>query len=94
MIARSQDGFVDLCSATPKCAHRAWMHALAVIMTPEDHSLGVPVAELPDIVRGYEDVKLANVALYRKQVETLSKRSVAFHPGNCSTYSSLNSEHA
>jgi hypothetical protein len=49
--------------------YRAWMDALAVVMTPENHTLAIRVAELPDIVRGYEDVKLANVALYRKQVE-------------------------
>ena len=31
----------------------------------------IGIAELPDIVRGYEDVKLANVARYRKQGEQL-----------------------
>jgi indolepyruvate ferredoxin oxidoreductase len=31
------------------------------------------LAELPDLVRGYEDVKLANVARYReKQAEVLT----------------------
>ena len=47
------------------------MDAVAVVMTPENHALAVCVAELPDIVRGYEGVKLANVARYRKQGEQL-----------------------
>src|SRR6202000_1935406 len=40
--------------------YRTWMDAVAVIMTPENHALAVRVAELPDIVRGDEDVQLAN----------------------------------
>jgi indolepyruvate ferredoxin oxidoreductase len=51
--------------------YREWMDAVAAVMTPDNHSLAVRVAELPDIVRGYEDVKLANVARYRKQGEQL-----------------------
>jgi indolepyruvate ferredoxin oxidoreductase len=51
--------------------YRTWMDAVAVAMTPDDHALAVRVAELPDIVRGYEDVKLANVARYRKEFEQL-----------------------
>jgi len=51
--------------------YREWMDAATVVMTPENHALAVRIAELPDIVRGYEDVKLANVARYRKQGEQL-----------------------
>jgi indolepyruvate ferredoxin oxidoreductase len=51
--------------------YRTWMDAVAVAMTPDNHALAVRVAELPDIVRGYEDVKLANVVRYRKQGEQL-----------------------
>ena len=51
--------------------YRAWIDAVAVVMTPENHALAVRIAELPDIVRGYEDVKLANVARYRNQGEQL-----------------------
>ena len=51
--------------------YRAWMDAVAVVLTPENHALAVRIAELPDIVRGYEDVKLGNVARYRKEVEQL-----------------------
>jgi hypothetical protein len=47
------------------------MDAVAVAMTPDNHVLAVRIAELPDIVRGYEDVKLANVVRYRKQGEQL-----------------------
>jgi indolepyruvate ferredoxin oxidoreductase len=77
--ARSQDGFLDRFGHNQMRSfgtqliveYRAWMDAVAVVMTPEDQSLAVRVAELPDIVRGYEDVKLANVARYRKQGEQL-----------------------
>jgi indolepyruvate ferredoxin oxidoreductase len=51
--------------------YRAWMDAVAVAVTPDNHALAVRIAELPDIVRGYEDVKLANVVRYRKQGEQL-----------------------
>jgi indolepyruvate ferredoxin oxidoreductase len=51
--------------------YRAWMDAVAVAMTSDNHALAVRVAELPDIVRGYEDVKLANVVRYREQGEQL-----------------------
>ena len=51
--------------------YRSWMDAVAVAMTPDNHALAVRIAELPDIVRGYEDVKLANVVRYRKQGEQL-----------------------
>jgi indolepyruvate ferredoxin oxidoreductase len=51
--------------------YRAWMDAVAVVMTPENHPLAVRAAELPDIVRGYEGVKLGNVARFRKEVERL-----------------------
>jgi indolepyruvate ferredoxin oxidoreductase len=50
---------------------RAWMDAIAVVITLQNHALAVRVAELPDIVRRYEDVKLGNVARYRKEFEQL-----------------------
>ena len=36
--------------------------------------------ELPDVVRGYEDIKLRNVALYRKRAEATLKRLRAGKP--------------
>ncbi|MTD59228.1 indolepyruvate ferredoxin oxidoreductase family protein [Amycolatopsis sp. RM579] len=35
-------------------------------LTPDSHSTAVALAELPDVVRGYEDLKLDNVAHYRE----------------------------
>jgi indolepyruvate ferredoxin oxidoreductase len=40
-------------------------------LSPESHKRAVEIARLPDLVRGYEDIKLANVALYRAQVKEL-----------------------
>lgn len=51
--------------------YEARMDAVADIMTPETHALAVRIAELPDMVRGYEDVKLANVVRYREHGEQL-----------------------
>jgi indolepyruvate ferredoxin oxidoreductase len=43
-------------------------------LTPETHDLAVELCELPDVIRGYEEIKLRNVALFRKQAEPLLKR--------------------
>jgi indolepyruvate ferredoxin oxidoreductase len=42
-------------------------------LTPANHEQAVALAELPDMVRGYEELKLANVARYRKALETASR---------------------
>jgi indolepyruvate ferredoxin oxidoreductase len=34
-------------------------------LTVDNHGLAVEIAELPDLIRGYEHVKLRNVAIYR-----------------------------
>ena len=45
---------------------------LAAFATTADSPSLVTLAELPDLVRGYEDIKLANIALYRnRQIELL-----------------------
>jgi indolepyruvate ferredoxin oxidoreductase len=44
------------------------------LLTPETHDTAVELLELPDLIRGYEDIKLRNVALYRKRVEAIRKR--------------------
>jgi indolepyruvate ferredoxin oxidoreductase len=44
-----------------------------VLRAGADHPLAVELAELPDMVRGYEEIKLANVARYRaRQAEILA----------------------
>jgi indolepyruvate ferredoxin oxidoreductase len=38
-------------------------------VTPETHETTVELAMLPDLIRGYEHVKLANVERYRAEVD-------------------------
>lgn len=40
-------------------------------LTPSNLPVAVEIAALPDMVRGYEDIKLSNVAKYRAQLATL-----------------------
>ena len=40
-------------------------------LSKESYDRAVKVAELPDLIRGYEDIKLGNVAKFRDQVRTL-----------------------
>jgi len=40
-------------------------------LRPETHELAVRIAELPDRVRGYEEVKMTNVAIYEQELHTL-----------------------
>ncbi|MFD5537351.1 indolepyruvate ferredoxin oxidoreductase family protein [Streptomyces sp. NPDC127079] len=51
--------------------------AVAAAMTPETHALAMALAELPDIVRGYEEVKLGNVTRYRERLSELSAELLA-----------------
>jgi indolepyruvate ferredoxin oxidoreductase len=44
---------------------------LADALTADNHALAVEIAGLPDVVRGYEDVKLGNVRAYRAQLAEL-----------------------
>jgi indolepyruvate ferredoxin oxidoreductase len=37
-------------------------------LTESNYALAVEIAELPDVIRGYEHIKLANVALYRQRI--------------------------
>ncbi|HEU0024934.1 MAG TPA: indolepyruvate ferredoxin oxidoreductase family protein [Thermoleophilaceae bacterium] len=43
-------------------------------LTPESHATAVELCELPDVIRGYEEIKLRNVVLFRKRAEPLRKR--------------------
>ena len=40
-------------------------------LTPENHGDAVALASLPDMVRGYEHIKLANVERYRDELGKL-----------------------
>jgi indolepyruvate ferredoxin oxidoreductase len=49
-------------------------------LTPSNHATAVELAELPDVIRGYEDIKLAGVERFRKRAPTLLKRMRASSP--------------
>jgi indolepyruvate ferredoxin oxidoreductase len=48
-------------------------------LTPDNRSLVVELAELPDIVRGYEHVKLANVRRFRERLAMLTTEIARRH---------------
>ena len=54
---------------------------LAEDLTADNHALAVEIAGLPDLVRGYEDVKLGNVRAYRAR---LAELLTAFAAGGAS----------
>jgi indolepyruvate ferredoxin oxidoreductase len=43
-------------------------------LTPESHATALELLELPDVIRGYEEIKLRNVTLFRKRAEPLRRR--------------------
>ncbi|HYN52371.1 MAG TPA: DUF6537 domain-containing protein, partial [Thermoleophilaceae bacterium] len=43
-------------------------------LTPDTHATVRELLELPDVIRGYEEIKLRNVMLFRKRAEALRKR--------------------
>jgi indolepyruvate ferredoxin oxidoreductase len=43
-------------------------------LTPQSHATALELLELPDVIRGYEEIKLRNVVLFRKRAEALRKR--------------------
>lgn len=49
----------------------ATLRTLTGALTPLNHATAVAIAELPDGIRGYEQIKLDNVARYRSQVDSL-----------------------
>ncbi|MET0511535.1 MAG: indolepyruvate ferredoxin oxidoreductase family protein [Thermoleophilaceae bacterium] len=51
-----------------------------VRLTPETHATVLDLFELPDVIRGYEEIKLRNVMLFRKRAEGISKRLAAGKP--------------
>jgi indolepyruvate ferredoxin oxidoreductase len=42
-------------------------------LRPDNRGTVLELFELPDVVRGYEEIKLRNVALFRKRAEALKK---------------------
>ena len=51
--------------------YRALVDELLARLTAANHLTAVEIARLPDLVRGYEQVKLRNVELYRSRIAAL-----------------------
>jgi indolepyruvate ferredoxin oxidoreductase len=51
--------------------YRQLIEALLPDLTQDNYELGVQLAALPDMIRGYEAIKLASVAEFRRQAEML-----------------------
>jgi indolepyruvate ferredoxin oxidoreductase len=60
--------------------YEALVDEALTLLTPETHDTAVELLELPDLIRGYEDIKLRNVALYRKRAEAILRRLRAGKP--------------
>jgi indolepyruvate ferredoxin oxidoreductase len=54
--------------------YRAVIGQLLGGLSPASHDLAVEIAGLPDLVRGYEEIKLRNVAAYRERTAELLAR--------------------
>ena len=50
------------------------------LLTPETHATALELLELPDVIRGYEEIKLRNVVLFRKRADAILKRLRAGKP--------------
>jgi indolepyruvate ferredoxin oxidoreductase len=50
------------------------------LLTPETHATAVELLELPDVIRGYEEIKLRGVVMFRKRAEGILKRLRAGKP--------------
>ena len=43
-------------------------------LTPDTHATPLELLELPDVIRGYEEIKLRNIVLFRKRADVILKR--------------------
>ena len=50
------------------------------LLAPDAHDTAVELLELPDLIRGYEEIKLRNVVMFRKRAEAILKRMRAGKP--------------
>ena len=55
----------------PTCGGQLHTQSLITVFDKTMHERAVKLASLPDLIRGYEDIKLANVARFRAEVKTL-----------------------
>ena len=56
--------------------NRKRRHSSLHYLSPENYERAVKLAKLPDVIRGYEQVKLKNVARFREEVQKLKKELV------------------
>jgi len=54
--------------------YRQLIESLLSDLDEENYAIAVQIAELPDMIRGYEDIKLASVDEFRRKVEALCRR--------------------
>ena len=62
-----------------------YVHAVSAVLpvlTADNRARCVELASLPDLVRGYEEVKLASVELYRMRLRELSSDVLGLSPGS------------
>jgi indolepyruvate ferredoxin oxidoreductase len=50
------------------------------LLAPDTHATALELLELPDVIRGYEEIKLRNVVLFRKRADAILKRLRAGKP--------------
>jgi len=50
------------------------------LLTAKTHATALELLELPDVIRGYEEIKLRNVVLFRKRADAILKRLRAGKP--------------
>ena len=51
--------------------YRALVEQALATLSPETHEAAVRLASLPDLIRGYEGIKLRNVARFREEARRL-----------------------
>ncbi|MGH8066858.1 MAG: indolepyruvate ferredoxin oxidoreductase family protein [Candidatus Entotheonellia bacterium] len=54
--------------------YRQLIESLLPDLNEDNYEIAGQIAELPDMIRGYEDIKLASVAEFRREVEALCRR--------------------
>jgi indolepyruvate ferredoxin oxidoreductase len=54
--------------------YRAWLQTLPGTLTAASHAIAVEIASAPDMVRGYENIKLGNVEQYERSRDALLAR--------------------
>jgi indolepyruvate ferredoxin oxidoreductase len=59
--------------------YRQLIESLLADLDEVNYPIAVQIATLPDLIRGYEDIKLASVDAFRRQVEALLAEFRAAH---------------